>query len=270
MGKYIEYNNEEYLIENWTGSITPVKKWMRKNRNYECSICKNSGIHMDIPLSLQIDHINGINNDNRKENLRWLCPNCHTQTKTYSGNNKCVSGRVSITKENILKYIDSCENINQLLIKIGASNTNSNYKTIRKIFTKYLISFKEKNRETEKELFVDIKSKYDISEISRLVWEIPMSKVCKRYNISANGLKKICKRNNISFPSNGYWQRINVGKTHEESLIKPIRKERKIRIPATQDQLEIARKLYTDSNLSIRKIAKMLNLCRNSLSKHLL
>ena len=31
---------------------------------------------------------NGINNDNRLENLRLLCPNCHSQTKTFSGRNK--------------------------------------------------------------------------------------------------------------------------------------------------------------------------------------
>jgi 5-methylcytosine-specific restriction endonuclease McrA len=32
---------------------------------------------------LHLDHINGINNDNRRENLRFLCPNCHSQTPTY-------------------------------------------------------------------------------------------------------------------------------------------------------------------------------------------
>lgn len=34
-------------------------------------------------LTLEIDHINGIHNDNRKENLRYLCPNCHSQTLTW-------------------------------------------------------------------------------------------------------------------------------------------------------------------------------------------
>ncbi|HJU55368.1 MAG TPA: HNH endonuclease [Pyrinomonadaceae bacterium] len=40
------------------------------------------------PLSLQLDHINGDNLDHRIENLRLLCPNCHSQTETFAGKNK--------------------------------------------------------------------------------------------------------------------------------------------------------------------------------------
>jgi Winged helix-turn-helix DNA-binding len=39
------------------------------------------------PIVLHIDHINGINNDHRLSNLRWLCPNCHSQTDTYCARN---------------------------------------------------------------------------------------------------------------------------------------------------------------------------------------
>ena len=39
------------------------------------------------PLSVHIEHINGIHNDHRLENLRMLCPNCHSQTETYGGRN---------------------------------------------------------------------------------------------------------------------------------------------------------------------------------------
>lgn len=55
---------------------------------YKCVKCGNIGEWQGEKLSLQIHHINGINNDNRLENLCWLCPNCHSQTDTYAGKNK--------------------------------------------------------------------------------------------------------------------------------------------------------------------------------------
>ena len=38
-------------------------------------------------MVLQVDHINGDHNDNRLENLRFLCPNCHSQAETFAGKN---------------------------------------------------------------------------------------------------------------------------------------------------------------------------------------
>lgn len=51
---------------------------------YQCVICGNTGEWNGKPLDLQLDHINGERSDNRLENLRFLCFNCHTQTETYS------------------------------------------------------------------------------------------------------------------------------------------------------------------------------------------
>jgi 5-methylcytosine-specific restriction endonuclease McrA len=55
---------------------------------YKCALCNNTGTWNGTILRLELDHINGISNDNRKENLRWLCPNCHSQTETFGGKNK--------------------------------------------------------------------------------------------------------------------------------------------------------------------------------------
>ncbi len=55
-----------------------------ENRCDECGLSEWRGR----PLSVQIDHRNGVNDDHRVENLRMLCPNCHSQTETYGGKNR--------------------------------------------------------------------------------------------------------------------------------------------------------------------------------------
>lgn len=51
---------------------------------YECGLTTH---WRGKPISLEIDHRNGVDRDNRLENLRFLCPNCHSQTETYRGKN---------------------------------------------------------------------------------------------------------------------------------------------------------------------------------------
>lgn len=55
--------------------------------NHECSSC-NLTMWKNLPIPLELDHVNGISTDNRLENLRLLCPNCHALTPTYRGKNK--------------------------------------------------------------------------------------------------------------------------------------------------------------------------------------
>ena len=55
---------------------------------YECNECGCGPIHNNKELTLELDHINGVHTDNRIPNLRWLCPNCHSQTQTYKGKNR--------------------------------------------------------------------------------------------------------------------------------------------------------------------------------------
>lgn len=54
------------------------------NIPYICSICKINPFWNELVLTLQVDHINANPLDNRKENLRFLCPNCHSQQSSFS------------------------------------------------------------------------------------------------------------------------------------------------------------------------------------------
>lgn len=53
------------------------------NRCERCGLTQWCGV----PLNMHLDHVNGVRNDHRLENLRMLCPNCHSQTPTYGGKN---------------------------------------------------------------------------------------------------------------------------------------------------------------------------------------
>lgn len=58
---------------------------------HQCYSCFNT-TWKDSPIPLELEHINGINTDNRLENLTLLCPNCHALTDTYRGKNKKYKG----------------------------------------------------------------------------------------------------------------------------------------------------------------------------------
>jgi 5-methylcytosine-specific restriction endonuclease McrA len=82
-----KYSNDEVFCKDSTLPRQKVKNRIIKEKliEYKCSDCGNNGEYNGMPLSLHLDHINGINDDNRLENLRFLCPNCHSQTETYAG-----------------------------------------------------------------------------------------------------------------------------------------------------------------------------------------
>ena len=80
---------EELMVKNSNYSRHALKKRLidEKVIEYKCLKCGQLPLWDGKELVLQLDHINGDTKDNRKNNLRFLCPNCHSQTDTYAGKN---------------------------------------------------------------------------------------------------------------------------------------------------------------------------------------
>lgn len=94
-----KFSLQDILVQNssYTNNFNLKKRLLSggllKNK---CQSCNLEGFWNGKNLNMQLDHINGINNDNRIENLRMLCPNCHSQTDTFCGKQK---GKNSILKK---------------------------------------------------------------------------------------------------------------------------------------------------------------------------
>lgn len=82
--------HEEIFTENSSVPRKTVRKVILRDNllPYTCSECPIGPEWNGKVLSLQLDHRNGINNDHRLDNLRFLCPNCHSQTPTFAGKKK--------------------------------------------------------------------------------------------------------------------------------------------------------------------------------------
>ena len=81
---------DKLLTQNNSYGTNHLKKRLIRDGliNVICDWCGIGPEWNGKPLSLELDHINGIANDHRIENLRLLCPNCHSQTPTYKSKNK--------------------------------------------------------------------------------------------------------------------------------------------------------------------------------------
>lgn len=101
-------SNKRIFVRDSTADRSQVKRRLLRDLRwpYTCNTCKNmmfenrDGIPFwfDKPVTLQLEHRNGISTDNRLENLEFLCPLCHSQTSTYSGRNS-IAARAKRARE---------------------------------------------------------------------------------------------------------------------------------------------------------------------------
>jgi len=169
--------NEEIFIENSKISRQCVKERILKNKliDYKCRDCDNTGTWNNKPLSLHLEHKNGINNDNRLENLCFLCANCHSQTTTYAGKNNKINETVKV-----------CEGCGA---EVSKHNTNGLCFTCA----------------SNKKCKVHIGKE----ELEQMLPVLPVSEIAKKYNLTDNAIRKKARKLGLRhlLKPRGYWSK---------------------------------------------------------------
>lgn len=194
---------ESYLTINSSVSRVHLKKRLIKEGYLEnkCSIC---GINtwLEQPLVCHLDHINGVNDDNRLENLRLVCPNCHSQTLTYAGRNiakhktDSASSVIPVkTNTPIIKSQRRCSNCNDPITKRSKTGLCQ-----RCYLYAVQLPHPEKITWPTKE------------ELEKMIWEMSTIKIASQLGVSDKAVEKRCRKLGVSKPPRGYWAKRKYGK----------------------------------------------------------
>lgn len=98
--------------------------------------CAKCGISewLGVKLVLELEHKDGNNQNNARENLEGLCPNCHSITDTWRGRNKpSKNGQNKVSDDELLLCLVSEGNIRKGLLKAGLSAKGNNYKRAKRL-----------------------------------------------------------------------------------------------------------------------------------------
>jgi hypothetical protein len=162
--------------------------------DYKCEICGLGSEYNGKKLTLQLDHIDGTNNNNVIENLRFLCPNCHSQTETYTGKQHRIM-RICECGTDIWGVYDRCETC----YKDSGIRENINKTNVCKC-GKIICSDRQycvKCAGINTRVFHSTKEELDDMINNQ---KLSYIEIGKRFNVSDNAIKKRCRKLGIDLP----------------------------------------------------------------------
>ena len=187
----IKKDLKDILIENSTYTSTSYLKNRLYTEGYKdkkCEVC-NLTTWNNLDIVLELDHINGVNgvnNDNRIENLRIICPNCHSQTTNFRGRNCNISFISENRKNKHNKHTKDSNKINLpkcIICDNICSRKNSVYCSY-----KCLYDDRAKNIPTKNDLISKLKKLKSFLQVAFYykVSDNTIRKWCRKYDIPVN------------------------------------------------------------------------------------
>ena len=154
---------EQIMIEGSTYNRGHLKKRLLKNGmlKNECELCGQGGEWNGKELIMVLDHINGVNNDHRLENLRMVCSNCNSQLPTTGGRRKRKINNCKKCGCIILNQSEHCQSCNNKYLE---------RKRIRKV----------ENRPSQEQLLIEVE-------------ELGYVGTGRKYGVSDNAIRKWLK-----------------------------------------------------------------------------
>ena len=187
---------EDILKENCNHQRIVLRRYVIKNNliPYKCAICGCTE-WQGKTLSLELDHINGINNDNRLENLRFLCPNCHSQTSTYGSRNQQLNSSEYDISDDLRKIVeekyDEVKNVKKVSSILG----------IRRCVVTKIVNESGQKHSNQKYI---IRYDKDWNELARYGSLVEAAKALIEANEVKTKRVKTCTRT-IMYNKNNFW-----------------------------------------------------------------
>ena len=130
---------EDSLTDFGTHDWSTIKEKLFQERGHRCECCGITEWNGK-EIIFQVHHIDGNHNNNTRDNLKILCPNCHSQTDNWT----FKKNKNSVSDEEFLEALENTANICQACRVLGLTPNQNNYKRARKLIEKGKIAKKAK------------------------------------------------------------------------------------------------------------------------------
>lgn len=149
LGKGYNKNNFDYSRFQKNNAIKPehMRAALIYLKGHQCERCLNTE-WQEMPIPLEIHHLDGDHCNNEIENLQLLCPNCHALTNNWRGKNISKKDKEIISEDQFVEALRNNKSVRQALLSLGLTGAGGNYDRAYDLINKYEIIHLKKKQES--------------------------------------------------------------------------------------------------------------------------